>query len=81
MAKFIFKGTAPSYYTESGVFAEPGKTYELPSAPDANWAPADETTSNPAPAPAADAVAAAEALLEANPALAEKIIGEAAQNA
>lgn len=93
MAKFIFTAAYPQYYPTTGLFAEPRKTYELDAAPDDNWCPADETATapvetTPAPVatptptePAADPVAAAEALLEANPALAAEIVEKAAKNA
>lgn len=93
MAKFVFTAAYPQYYPNTGLFAEPRKTYELDAAPDGNWRPADETATAPvetAPAPVAseptatpvvDDVEAAEALIEANPELAAKIVKEAAKNA
>jgi hypothetical protein len=85
VAKYSFVGAAPLYYTASGLWAEPGKAYALEAPPaDGNWVPegaspvpvaASEPV--PAPSPAEDAVHAAEALLEANPELAAKIVKEA----
>lgn len=88
MAKFTFTGAAPLYYTGSGLWAEPGKSYELEKAPDRLWTaegvPAPVEIPAPVPVPAVavpDAIHAAEALLEANPALAAKIVKEASENA
>jgi hypothetical protein len=88
VAKFTFVGAAPLYYTGSGLWAEPGKAYDLDTPPtDGNWvaegaspvasqvAKADLIPA--APSPAEDAMHAAEALLEANPDLAAKIVKEA----
>lgn len=82
MARFTFTGTSPLYYTLTGLWAEPGKTYELAEAPDRNWAPEGSTPAVEAPAPAPatspaeDAVHAAEALLAEHPELAETILKE-----
>jgi hypothetical protein len=85
VAKYTFTGAAPLYYTASGLWAEPGKAYELADVPtDGNWVaegaspvPVAAPEPVPAPSPAEDAVHAAEALLEANPDLAAKIVKEA----
>jgi hypothetical protein len=90
VAKFTFTGASPLYYIGSGLWAEPGKSYELESAPDRLWtaegaAPATGPVSAPEPAPVAvaqaDIIHAAEAALEANPALAAQIVKEASKNA
>jgi hypothetical protein len=89
MAKFTYQGAYPRYYPTLSLFTKPGETHELDSAPDYQWvtdgATVSRETTKPAvttPAePVADELSAAEALLAANPALAHKLIEEAAQNA
>jgi len=85
VAQYIFTGAYSAYYPLTGLTVEPGQTYELDAAPDGHWKPAGEPSQTPAPIAAheapADAVAAAEALLEANPALAQEVIDKAAKNA
>jgi hypothetical protein len=88
MAKYEFIGGYPLWYPFNGLYAKPGEVHELTEAPDANWRPVDGATASATAVPVSDAtsapnesVSAAEALLEANPALAEKLVKEAAQNA
>lgn len=85
MAKYTFVGAAPLYYINTGLWAHPGDVHELAVPPtDGNWVaggaspvPIAAPEPAPAPSPAEDAVHAAEALLEANPELAAKIVKEA----
>lgn len=92
MAKYTFTGGYSRYYPLSGLFVKPGEVYEFDTAPDADWA-TDEApvaavsapvvappVSEPVPA-LPDPVATAEALLEANPALAQELIDKVAKNA
>lgn len=87
MAKYEFTGGYARYYL-SGLFAKPGEVHELPSAPDADWKPAEASLApaTPVPVPVAtddaqDAVRAVDALMAANPELAQKLVKEAAENA
>lgn len=92
MAQFVFKGGYPRYYPTLALFTKPGEVHPLDSAPDADWAEVTDTAATavapavtpvaptPAPTPAEvadDALKAAEALLEANPELAAKIVEDA----
>lgn len=82
MASYVFTGGYPTYYPTTGLFAKPGETHELAAAPDGNWTLATASAPVPAaPVTQPDSIEAAEALLEANPALAEQIVREAAKNA
>jgi hypothetical protein len=81
VAQYIFTGAYSAYYPLTGLTAEPGQTYELDAAPDGHWKPAGEPSQTPAPKAPADAVEAAEALLEANPALAQEVLDKVAKNA
>ena len=88
MAQFTFTYGYGRYYPNTGLYVSPGETRDFDVAPDADWKPVDGATPPipPIPAPSAapspsEAVSAAEALLEANPALAEKLVKEAATNA
>lgn len=91
MPQYKFTGGYSAYYPDSGLFTKPGEVHTLDSAPDDRWAPVDGSVApvaapavNDAPAPQepqANAVAEAEALIEANPALAAKLVEEAKANA
>lgn len=92
MPNYKFTGGYGRYYPDSGVFSNPGEVHALDKAPDADWvevaeavepavAPAVAAVAKDAPAIAEDALHAAEALLEANPALAQRLVDEAAKNA
>jgi hypothetical protein len=88
VAKYEFTAGYARYYPQTGLYVNPGEVYDLPSAPDADWKAVDgsQTAATPAPAPEStdapdESVKAAEALLEANPELAQKLVKEAADNA
>lgn len=84
MPKFTFTGSVPLYYTSTGLFAEPGKSYELDSAPDSRWKAEGGSTASaavPAAEPEPDTLKAAEAVLAAHPELAAEVLKEAAPNA
>lgn len=81
MPQFKYTGGYAAYYPDSGLFTKPGEVHTLDSAPDDRWQLADGSQSAPEAAPQTDAVAEAEALLEANPELAAKLVEEAKANA
>lgn len=85
MAKYKFIGAYPRYYPTIPLFAKNGEVHEIASAPDADWqavedaqAPAVATVAVPvaqtAETTADETLKAAEALLEADPELARKLV-------
>lgn len=88
MPQYVFNGGYPRYYPSVGLQANQGDVKDLDEAPDSDWTLADGSV-KPAEAaipiavtndpvkPSEDALEVAEALLEASPELAQRLVDEA----